>query len=110
MNPLRYLENRIRGWLPKKPNLPNSQRAANGRTLKARALGAVDSYWAKSKSFRLIALTVFFLILIASAIALLYVFRPYPFLLFVIIIVIGIIAYWRRPRTQTHHSENSSQR
>jgi hypothetical protein len=27
MNPLRYLENRIRGWLPKEPSLPNNQKA-----------------------------------------------------------------------------------
>jgi fluoride ion exporter CrcB/FEX len=38
MNPIRYLENRIRGWLPKEPNLPkqptpNSQKTADNQTL-----------------------------------------------------------------------------
>jgi hypothetical protein len=38
MNPIRYLENRIRGWLPKEPNLPkqptpSSQKTADNQTL-----------------------------------------------------------------------------
>lgn len=26
MNPIRYLENRIRGWLPREPSIPSNQR------------------------------------------------------------------------------------
>ena len=109
VNPKRYLS-RVRGWLPEKPYLPSSQGETNSKTLKARTLGAIDSHWTKSKTFRLAALVIFFLFLIASAIVVLYVFRPYPFLIFVTSIVIGIIAYWRRPRKQARYSENSSQR
>jgi hypothetical protein len=72
-----------------------------------RTLGTADSIWAKSKTFRLVALTVFFLILIASPIVVLYVFRTAQFLIFVTSIIIGIIAYWRRPQKQTRYSENS---
>ena len=110
MNPKKYVEKLIRGWLPEKLNLSNSQEVTNSNTLKARTLGKVDSYWAKSKTFRLIALMTFFLILISSAIIVSYVFRPYPVLILAISIVIAIIAYRRRPRKQTRYSENSSQR
>jgi uncharacterized ion transporter superfamily protein YfcC len=108
MNAKKYLD-RIRGWLPEKPSLSNSEEATNS-TLKARTLGNVDSYWAKSKTFRLIVLITFFLILVASAFIVSYVFRPYPFLILAISIVIAIIAYRRRPRKQTRCPENSSQR
>jgi hypothetical protein len=32
MNPLRYLENRIRGWLPKETSIPSNQRTKMAKT------------------------------------------------------------------------------
>jgi hypothetical protein len=94
------LEKFVQGWLPKEPSLPNHQEAIDSKNFKTRMFRAVDSYWAKSKTFRLILLATFFLILIASAIIVALFFRPYPFLFFAISAIIGIVAYWKRPRKQ----------
>jgi peptidoglycan/LPS O-acetylase OafA/YrhL len=38
MNPLRYLEKRIRGWLPKEPNLTSFRAAAHRRNVQSRKI------------------------------------------------------------------------
>jgi peptidoglycan/LPS O-acetylase OafA/YrhL len=38
VNPKKYLENRIRGWLPKEPSLPRLQRATNHNHVQSRRI------------------------------------------------------------------------
>jgi hypothetical protein len=43
MNPLRYLENRIRGWLPKEHSIPSNQRTKMAKTDMQRKIFKISS-------------------------------------------------------------------
>jgi len=58
-----------------------------------RLKNAIDSYWARSKSFRLLMIATFFLLTASMAFLLWYVLRSYLFSTFILLSVLLIVAF-----------------